>query len=215
MDARTGAAGVRLFAEEDRAELREVFRRAGEGESVAPFEGYEESVWLDPYMDAQPDSLFVAVRDGALVGYLTGCPDPSGVPTEKEHLARLIREERLLLKPAALRMMLRSAVDVLRAGRKGAPADFSDPRWPAHLHIRLVPEGRGVGLGRALMLHWQDRLRELGSPGCHLQVLHENTTAVAFFERMGFTRRGAPLPIPGYRDERGGRLHRQIMVWSP
>jgi hypothetical protein len=32
----------------------------------------EAAIYLDPFMDLEPDSLFVAVIDGALVGYLSG-----------------------------------------------------------------------------------------------------------------------------------------------
>jgi hypothetical protein len=71
---------IRTFAEADRTELRELFGRAGEGAPSASLWGHEESeaaVYLYPYVDLQPDSLFVAVVDGALVGYLAGCLDCS------------------------------------------------------------------------------------------------------------------------------------------
>ena len=36
-------------------------------------------------------------------------------------------------------------------------------RWPAHLHIDLLPEARGSGVGRQLMARWLDALRADGS----------------------------------------------------
>jgi hypothetical protein len=76
---------IRTFAETDRADLRELFSRAGEGAPSASVWGHEESeaaIYLYPYMDLEPDSLFVAVVDGALVGYLAGCLDSSRFPSE-------------------------------------------------------------------------------------------------------------------------------------
>ncbi len=42
----------------------------------------EAAVYLDPYMDLEPASLFVAEHDGTLVGYLTGCIDTEAFPSE-------------------------------------------------------------------------------------------------------------------------------------
>ena len=44
-------AEIRTFAEDDRAELRELFTRAGEGAPTASLWGHEESeaaIYLDP-----------------------------------------------------------------------------------------------------------------------------------------------------------------------
>lgn len=207
--------GVRGFEENDRAELRAVFRRAGEGEPATPFGELEELIWLTPYMDGEPESLFVAAMDGKLVGYLTGCLDGSTMPSEEERINRLISEHRLMFRREFLRFVGRSVVDMVRTGRARTASELRDPRWPAHLHIRLVPEARGVGLGTALMTRWLTRLRQAGAPGCHLQVLAENFAAVTFFERMGFEQRGEALATPGLRDQGGQRVHQQTMVWTP
>jgi hypothetical protein len=68
---RTGAVQsdvkVRTFVENDRAELRDLFRRAGEGAPTASLWGHEESeaaVYLTPYMDLEPDSLSLPTSAG-------------------------------------------------------------------------------------------------------------------------------------------------------
>ncbi|HJV15561.1 MAG TPA: hypothetical protein VJ625_16875 [Propionibacteriaceae bacterium] len=51
---------IRTFAEADRAELRELFGRAGQGAPSESLWGHQESeaaVYLTPYMDLEPDSL--------------------------------------------------------------------------------------------------------------------------------------------------------------
>jgi ribosomal protein S18 acetylase RimI-like enzyme len=210
---------VRTFVENDRAELRDLFRRAGEGAPTASLWGHEESeaaVYLTPYMDLEPDSLLVADVGGALTGYLTGCLDSTQFPTETQRIEQAIRKYRLMLrrKPAAFlaRGIFDAAISAIR--RVPTAADFEDPRWPAHLHINVIPQVRGAGVGTALMNHWFDRIRQTGSKGCHLQTLVENPRAVHFFERMGFDKHGPTPLVPGPRDH-GKRLHQQTMVWTP
>jgi len=210
---------IRTFAETDRAELRELFSRAGEGSLTASLWGHEESeaaIYLDPYMDLEPGSLFVAVVDGALVGYLAGCLDSSMLPSESERMEKAIRKYRLIFRPKPAAFFARSMVDMAWAAirREPSPGDFDDARWPAHLHINMEPRARGTGAADGLMNRWLDRLRETGSPGCHLQTLCENTRAVRFFERMGFAKYGPTPLVPGIRHD-GKRLHQQTMVWTP
>jgi ribosomal protein S18 acetylase RimI-like enzyme len=210
---------VRSFAETDRAELRGLFRRAGEASPSAAQWGHEDSeaaIYLNPYMDLAPDSLFVAVRDGALVGYLTGCLDSAKFPSESERVGRAIRKYRLAFRPRTAPFFARAALDAASVALRREPTarEFHDARRPAHLHINLTPEARGTGAADALMNRWFDRLKETGSPGCFLQTLVENTRAVRFFQRMGFVEHGPTPLVPGFRYG-GRRMHQQTMVWTP
>jgi GNAT superfamily N-acetyltransferase len=87
-----------------------------------------------------------------------------------------------------------------------------DERWPAHLHVDLLPECRGAGVGSRLVGDWLTSLRQREVPGCHLQTLAENTSAVTFFESMGFEIAGPPANAPGFRTRDGERIHVQLMV---
>ncbi|MQA09949.1 MAG: GNAT family N-acetyltransferase [Pseudonocardiaceae bacterium] len=210
---------IRTFEEKDRAELRALFGRAGEGAPPDSLWGHEESeaaIYLTPYADLEPDSLFIAVVDGVMSGYLAGCLDSSAMPSENARMDEAIRKYRLIFRRKPAAFFARSMLDMARAALRREPtaADFNDPRWPSHLHINLLAEARGMGVGAALMNRWFDRLRETGSRGCYLQTLVENTRAVRFFEHMGFEKHGSTPLVPGIRD-RGGRLHQQTMVWSP
>lgn len=210
---------IRTFCESDRAALSDLFGRAGEDSPSGSLWGHEESeaaVYLTPYMDLEPDSLFIAVVDGALTGYLTGCLDSFAFPSETERMEQAMRKYRLIFRARPAAFFARGLFDVAISAirRQRTAADFDDARWPAHLHINVLPQVRGTGVGRALMTRWFERLMESGSRGCHLQTLVENNRAVLFFERMGFERHGPTPLVPGIR-YRGKRLHQQTMVWSP
>jgi ribosomal protein S18 acetylase RimI-like enzyme len=209
---------ARPFVEADRAALRDLFARAGASAPGASLWGHLESeaaVYLYPYLDLAPGSLFVATDRGTLVGYLTGCLDSSTFPSEEERITAAFRRYRLALRPATALFLARALADgTLTALRRQPTAgDFTDRRWPSHLHINVAPEARGTGAAAQLMGRWFDQLEQAGSPGCHLQTLVENTRAVRFFTRMGFVPHGLTPVVPGVRDG-GRRLHQQTMVRS-
>jgi ribosomal protein S18 acetylase RimI-like enzyme len=207
---------IRTFRASDRTALLELFGRVGEGSPSASLWGHEASeaaVYLTPYIDLEPDSLFVADDGDHLVGYLAGCVDSARFPGEEDRMAHAIKTYRLFTRRTPMAFFARATVDVAWAKLRGQPTagDFEDPRWPAHLHINVAPEARGTGVADELMSRWLGRLREHGSPGCHLQTLLENNRAVRFFERMGFSRHGPTPLVPGVRYA-GHRLHQQTMV---
>lgn len=169
--------------------------------------------WTGYYTEQEPESAFVAVEGDVVVGYLVGCVDTALAPSPAVAITRLMLRRQLLLRPGTAGFFWRSIRDTLRD--RGVPSgELSDLRWPSHLHINLLPAARGRGAGRGLALAWLDRLRHLGSPGCHLGTLAENTAAIRFFQSQGFERFGAPVLVPGMRLRSGGRMHEQLMVRS-
>jgi ribosomal protein S18 acetylase RimI-like enzyme len=208
--------GVRKYVEGDREAIQDICYRTGYlGESAARFWRHKPSfveVWTSYYIQQEPESLYVATKDKVVVGYLTGCVDTALAAKSKDILHSLIKHG-LLFRPGTAGFFWRGIVDSIK-DKDVATDEFIDERWPAHLHINLLPVARGSGLGRALMERWLAQLRNAGSPGCHLSTLVENIGGIAFFARMGFNRYGEPALVPGMRGLGGERLHQQIMVWS-
>jgi ribosomal protein S18 acetylase RimI-like enzyme len=210
---------IRTYRESDRDAMRVLFDRAGVGSPTASLWGHKESeaaVYLTPYLDLEPDSVFIAVVDGALVGYLCGSLDTGAFPSESERMNQAIRKYRLMFRPKPAAFFARGLIDVAMCAIRRLPTahDFNDSRWPAHLHINVIPQIRGTGAGAGLMSRWFERLKESGSRGCHLQTLVENPRAVAFFARMGFEKHGPTPLVPGLRYRRE-HVHQQTMVWTP
>jgi ribosomal protein S18 acetylase RimI-like enzyme len=168
-------------------------------------------VWTAYYTDREPESAFVAADADSIVGYLLGCVDSARAPSPRSAIARQIVRRQLLVRSGTARFFWRSILDSLR--HPNVPSgELADPRWPSHLHMNLLPEARGRGAGRGLMEAWLGRLREVGSPGCHLGTLAENANAIAFFRRTGFVLHGPPVLVPGMRLRSGERMHAQLMV---
>lgn len=64
--------------------------------------------------------------------------------------------------------------------------------YPAHLHINLLDNLQGKGLGKALMLTFMEDIQKTGVAGIHLGVDGRNTRAFGFYEKMGFTKLKEP-----------------------
>jgi RimJ/RimL family protein N-acetyltransferase len=211
---------IRTYRPADHDALVDLFARAGVDSPSGELWRHlpsEQMVYLDPYIEHCPDTLFLAEVDGELVGYLTGCPDTALIPSEDERLSQAIIRHKVMLKPRSLPFFVRSLVDLVRTKARGGQVASGEPvdqRWPAHLHINVVPEARGTGAAQGLMTAWQGWLTGSGTPGCHLQTLVENTRAKRFFEKVGFVPRGSTPLVPGVRYD-GRPVHQQTMCWCP
>ncbi|MGW1956541.1 GNAT family N-acetyltransferase [Streptomyces sp. NPDC001920] len=190
---------VRRYRPEDREAVEDVcVRTAHEGGDSRPH--YEDpgifpTTFAIPYVVLEPDLAFV-LDDGAgrAVGYVVGAadtprfvenfrarwlpsvagrhPDPAAPPrTPDEAIVRLLhRPERMLVPEVAA--------------------------YPAHLHIDLLPAWQGRGHGRALMRTLLRALQEQGVPAVHLSMVTANTSARAFYDRLGFHEIAVPDPGP-------------------
>lgn len=210
---------VRPYAAGDREAVRRICHVTGYmGEPAAPRWRDAESfadLWSSWYTDHEPESAGVAeAPDGRVVGYLLGCRDTRAVGSASAPIRRHLLRRGLLVRPGTAGTIWRAGWDlaVARARGQAQPDALLDPRWPAHLHIDLLPEARGSGVGHRLMARWLDALRAGGIPGCHLGTWGENHAAIAFFEAQGFRRHGPATPMPGMRSPSGGRHTSQWMV---
>lgn len=59
--------------------------------------------------------------------------------------------------------------------------------YPAHLHRNLLPQARGLGLGGRLLDSYLGVLRLGGVCGVQLSTTLENRSALALYQKRGFT----------------------------
>lgn len=143
------------------------------------------TLFAAPYAVLEPELAFVVDDgEGQAVGYVLGTgdtsgfverfraewlptvaarwPAPAGEPvTPSEVMAALLHDPERMIVPALA-------------------------RYPAHLHIDVLPGYQGQGHGRALMAAFLRALADRGVPSVHLGMLTENTPARAFYDRLGF-----------------------------
>lgn len=141
-------------------------------------------VYAAPYPVADPTLTWVVTDDEGVVGYVVGTDDSQAFARWQEaHWWPALRE-RYPLRPAQDGTRDHELLRTVHHGGEYA-AEVTD-RYPAHLHIDLLPRAQGQGLGRVLITTLADALRDRGVPGLHLGVAAENAGAIAFYGRVGF-----------------------------
>ena len=164
----------------------------------------DDELWAEifvlPYVVRHPDLAFVVETDDErVVGYIVGAPDTAAFEewfrTEwwPRHATRWPQPEASPEtepepQPAA-EAARQDGILRYAYGRRGGAEPYGDA-YPAHLHIDLLPEAQGRGLGRLLIATLADALRARGVTGLHLVTSADNAGAIAFYPRVGF----APLP---------------------
>jgi ribosomal protein S18 acetylase RimI-like enzyme len=140
-------------------------------------------IYAAPYVVFEPNLCFVATSSDKPFGYILGTRDSNEFydRCEKEWFPILRNQYNLLKdenksKEAAIIKRLHQKFEV--------DPELDD--YPAHLHIDLLPEAQGYGLGRKLIEIFIDKLQELKVKGLHLGVGKKNQNATKFYERVGF-----------------------------
>ena len=162
-------------------------------------------LWAGPYLTH--GHTVVARASDRIVGYCLGVDRPG------DYLLGLLRRLPGLLVAVARGRhggWTRAAAFGLRAlrhRRPGAPA----ARFPAHLHLALLPQARGEGLGRRLLEDYLARARARGVPGLQLATTDRHTAAVRLYRAVGFeTYRAAATGL--WRPWVDGEVQALVMV---
>jgi ribosomal protein S18 acetylase RimI-like enzyme len=141
------------------------------------------------YTDYEPQSTWVAVSDGRVVGYISGSLDSARSRqitawriAPRAVLGALVRGT--LWHQQMLRLV-RANLSLWFSG--GSRRDVSLKLYPAHLHVNLATEFRGEQLGRQLVEVFCAYARAAGLRGVHAGVREDNGRGRNFFEQLGFT----------------------------
>lgn len=179
---------IRAYRPEDLPAVYDICVRtaAGGGDARGLYRSDDlvPDIFAGPYVHLEPRLAFV-VDDGVrAVGYVVGCADTA-------EFARAFRE-RWLPRVADRYGPPPSApvtADDAMVTRLHHPERMVRPElaaYPAHLHVDLLPQHQGAGLGRALIHTFLVAAASAGAPAVHLGVDPANTGARAFYDRLGF-----------------------------
>lgn len=191
MSPQQPGAQIRPYRRDDDEALYDVCVRTADAGGDATGVFTDDRLWGDifavPYARRHPDlSWVVEAADGRVIGYLVATDDTDAFerwfreewwPTRAQEYplsgeAEPTRQDRMIEYAAG------------RApGREQHTAEY-----PAHLHIDLLPETQGQGLGRRLIDTLFAELRARGVAGLHLGMNPGNAGAGAFYERLGMQR---------------------------
>jgi GNAT superfamily N-acetyltransferase len=120
--------------------------------------------WLGRYLRGGTDTLWLAMHAGNRVaGYLVGALEDASRQDRFDDIGYFRVEFRELAS-----------------------------RFPAHLHLNLAPQFRGVGIGARLIEAFAAHALDAGAAGVHV-VTGKAMRNVRFYERCGFSERASTL----------------------
>lgn len=175
---------IRPAVSADRSQIARIClltgRQGGDASGVFGDDAVLADVYALPYLEGPGGFCLVWDADGEARGYVLGTTDTDAFqrwfvetwwPMVGPRHARRTAEDLGLLDSAA------------------DPSRMLGPvvaRFPAHLHIDLLPDQQGRGAGRALVEAACAFLADAGVPGVHLVAEKANAGAQAFYPRVGF-----------------------------
>jgi len=136
----------------------------------------------------EPENGFVAADNaGAIVGYCIGTAD-SRVQAGRFRRCML---PRILLRALAVSWWrhpesFRELVHFNRVNSMHGGLDDLYDRYPAHLHINLLPACQSRGAGSELLALFESRVRAAGARGIHLVTSERNLKALPFYRKHGY-----------------------------
>lgn len=150
-------------------------------------------IYAAPYAVLAPDAVLVAENREAVVGYAAGS---RATPAWEDRLERRWWPHLRARYPDPGDKAARATThDQRRAAMIHRPARTPRSvatRFPAHLHLNLLPVAQGQGLGRRLFDAW--RAAQNAGP-MHVGVNRSNENALRFWGRLGFgVLTGADIP---------------------
>lgn len=140
-------------------------------------------IYVGPYVHFEPELCHVVTQSDKPYGYILGTRDSQQFyqKCEKEWFP-VIRNQYNL--PDDDNKSIEAII--IRKLHQKFEAEPGIKKYPAHLHVDILPEGQGFGLGWKLMKTFMDKLRELKIKGLHLGVGKKNQNAIKFYKHIGF-----------------------------
>lgn len=186
---------IRPYLATDRAECYDVCVRTGaaggDARGLYSSDDLLPDIFCGPYLDLDPESAFVVDTGDRVAGYIIAASDT------RDFVRRYRRE---VLPGFAARYPFvehpRTQEDVM-VNLGNTPEHLLIPEldeYPAHLHIDLLPELQGMGMGRRLVETLLASLAARGIHGVHLTMDAANTSARTFYDRLGFVELSSSMP---------------------
>jgi ribosomal protein S18 acetylase RimI-like enzyme len=190
---------IRSYRPQDEAAVQEITYRTGfKGKDLTDRDYFDDErlffmIFIYYYTCYEPEHFFVAVNTGtgAVVGFIGGTTDT--VTQERAFLRKMIW--RIAARAVLFTSWRYPQTFKTLTGMSKMAGDFGRNRetiaaihaaYPAHLHINLLPEYQGMGLGTRLMKRFEAHLVDQGVTGVHLQTSSHNQKAIPFYKKLGF-----------------------------
>lgn len=180
-------SSIRPYRPEDRAALFDVCVKTADAGADATGIFSDDELWgllfAVPYAERHPDLAWVVEsEDERVIGYIVATDDTDAFEQWFRDEWWQQFSERF---PRPANATTREEHMIEYGYSRGPGRETHAAQYPAHLHIDLLPETQGEGLGRRLIETLFGELARRGVVGLHLGMDPNNTGAAAFYERLG------------------------------
>jgi len=179
---------VRRFQPSDRPSVYDIcVRTADSGRDASGLYSDDDlmpEIYAGPYLHLAPDLAFVVDDGDRAVGYVLGVADTAAFAADFRDSWLPLVADRRPRPVAAPTTRDELAIDTLHHPERMIRPELV--AYPAHLHIDLLPQAQGKGWGRRLIGVLLAELAERGVQAVHLSYAPENSSAAAFYRRLGF-----------------------------
>jgi ribosomal protein S18 acetylase RimI-like enzyme len=144
-------------------------------------------IYSAPYLRYSPALAFVIEIDGVVLGYCVGTSDTQKfeVQLEKEWWPVLRRKYQKPNEKTRSVWSPDERISQMIHEPQTTPEHIYD-RFAAHLHLNLLPEIQGCGLGTSLFDTWMQKAVAIGTSTAHIGADYSNERAIRFWEKQGF-----------------------------
>ncbi len=173
-------------------EKRAVHRISVENSIFAEYkdELLDETIFADLltsyFIEYEPQSCFIAEKDGEIIGYVLGSEDVLEMRKKIKYtiipdIAKKMFSNGLLFRSHNLKLF-ENIIRSLFRGEFNVPDFYME--YPATLHVNIAAQYRGKMAGTLLVNHFLKYLKIRRVKGIHFGVLSER--AKSFFLKLGF-----------------------------
>lgn len=178
---------IRNYRDTDLPKLYEICLRTGDSGKDATHI-YKDpmllgSFYAAPHAVLHPELTFILSENDVPIGYIIGTNNSGKFFTRSEETWFPELRKKYPLPDVN---DMSSDARIIRLIHKGHVPKPELLSYPAHLHIDILSEGQGEGMGKKLIETFSDKLRELDVPALHLEVGKRNVNAIMFYEKIGF-----------------------------
>lgn len=151
-------------------------------------------IYIAPYVLLEPGLAWIVEDRDGVAGFVAGVVDTAAWeerlerdwwPALRRHYADPVH-----IPPDEQTADQRRAAMIHHPS--STPFEIAD-RYPAHLHMNLLPRVQRRGMGSALFATWLGVARQRGTGALHVGVSRSNPGAVPFWRKLGFV----PVDRPG------------------
>ena len=182
-------AGLRRYHSGDLGALYDICLRTGDsGADASPLHNDPKLLghfYAAPYGVLEPENVFVAEDEQGVAGYIVGTFDTRAFEArlEREWWPDL-RRHYANVPEATLTEADRMRVTAIHETALNPEEIVA--RYPAHIHMNLLPRLRGQRVGTRLLQMWIAQAQAAGVSGIHLGASPSNAGGIAFWTRSGF-----------------------------